>query len=318
MRRPFLITLAAVAAVILVSYGLFVFLKGPSLDPRVLYGNGSIEGTDVKVGSEVAGRVIESNVIEGREVQQGEVLVRIDETDFELKRRQVEAEREALSNALPQIQAELEAARHHAATAEDDLKRYRSLRSSGTASAQKEEQAENAAAAAASKVVALEAKLRETTSQEQAAEQAVGLAASQIEKSIIRAPKKGVITVKGVEPGEVVAPGQTLAILVDMSRLELRVFIAEKDLAKIKVGAAARVRVDSFPQRHFDARVSRIEQEAQFTPREVHMPDERSRMVFGVVLSLSNPDGALKPGMPADAWILWDGAKGWPESLIVP
>ena len=175
-------------------------------------------------------------------------MVRIDDADFQLKRRQAEAEREALSNALPQIQAELEAARHHAATAEDDLKRYRTLRSSGTASAQREEQAENSATAAASKVAALEAQFRETTAQEQAAEQAVALSASQIEKSSIRAPTTGVITVKGVESGEVVAPGQTLAVLVDMSRLELRVFIAEKDLAKIKVGAAGRVRVELLPR----------------------------------------------------------------------
>ena len=48
------------------------------------------------------------------------------------------------------------------------------------------------------------------------------------------------------------------------------------------------------------------------------MPDERVRLVFGVTLAIDNPDGVLKPGMPTDAWILWQPDAGWPERLFVP
>jgi HlyD family secretion protein len=48
------------------------------------------------------------------------------------------------------------------------------------------------------------------------------------------------------------------------------------------------------------------------------MPEERVRMVFGVVLAMDNADRFLKPGMPADAWIRWDDARQWPAKLTVP
>ena len=57
-----------------------------------------------------------------------------------------------------------------------------------------------------------------------------------------------------------------------------------------------------------------IDGQAQFTPRDVHMADERSRTVYGVTLAAANPEGLLKPGMPADSWILWDEKSGWPET----
>ena len=53
-------------------------------------------------------------------------------------------------------------------------------------------------------------------------------------------------------------------------------------------------------------------------PSDIHMEDERSRTVYGVTLEANNPDGLLKPGMPADAWILWDKRAGWPARLTVP
>ena len=78
-----------------------------------------------------------------------------------------------------------------------------------------------------------------------------------------------------------------------------------------------RVRVDGL-ERYFTAKVSRIDDFAQFTPRDIHMPDERQRMVYGVTLILDNTDNELKPGMPADAWIRWDTTAEWPELLMVP
>jgi HlyD family secretion protein len=48
------------------------------------------------------------------------------------------------------------------------------------------------------------------------------------------------------------------------------------------------------------------------------MPEERVTQVFGVTLALANPDGLLKPGMAADAWILWQAEADWPERLVLP
>ena len=48
------------------------------------------------------------------------------------------------------------------------------------------------------------------------------------------------------------------------------------------------------------------------------MADERSRTVYGVTLEAANAEGLLKPGMPADSWILWNEKAGWPQALKAP
>jgi HlyD family secretion protein len=116
----------------------------------------------------------------------------------------------------------------------------------------------------------------------------------------------------------VVAPGQAVAVMANLARVKLKVFVSERDLGKLRLGAPVRLRVDAFPGRDFAARVVRVDAQAQFTPRDVHMADERSRTVYGVTVEAPNPEGLLKPGMPADAWILWDLKAGWPARLRAP
>jgi Barrel-sandwich domain of CusB or HlyD membrane-fusion len=131
-------------------------------------------------------------------------------------------------------------------------------------------------------------------------------------------PAPPTLETRAIEVGELATPGRAVAVLVDLSRMDLKVFIPEKDIGKVELDDPARVRVDAFPDRLFEPSVARVDQRAQFTPRDIHMPEERVRLVFGVTLSLDNPDGVLKPGMPADAWILWQEDAPWPEHLIVP
>ena len=66
----------------------------------------------------------------------------------------------------------------------------------------------------------------------------------------------------------------------------------------------------------FIARISKISDQAEFTPKNVETAEERLKLVFGVELAFVNPDGALKPGMPADGVIHWtaepSGGRGAP------
>jgi hypothetical protein len=58
--------------------------------------------------------------------------------------------------------------------------------------------------------------------------------------------------------------------------------------------------VDSFPDETFTATVTRIADQAEFTPRNVQTEDGRRATVFAIDLALLDPTGRLKPGMPAD------------------
>ncbi|MGD9601809.1 MAG: HlyD family secretion protein [Gammaproteobacteria bacterium] len=318
MRTAWLWTAIVLLLIAGGSYGLYVYLKPAPLPAQLLYGNGHVEGTEVKVAAEVAGRVVESRLVEGRTVTAGALLVRLDDTDPRLNKARAEAEADALGQERERLERELQVWRHHLRTAESDLARYQELKERGTVPPQRLEQAENAFREAQGRVAALEAGIGAIDKRITAARRELDLLVNQIVKTSISAPLGATILIKAVEPGEFVQPGQTVATLLDLRRAELKVFIPERDIAKVKLSALARVRVDAYPDRMFEARVARVDQAAQFTPRDIHMPEERVRLVFGVTLSLDNPDGALKPGMPADAWILWQSAAGWPERLFVP
>ncbi len=318
MKRAWIATPLFLVVLAAASYAFFVYLSPSPLPQGFLYGNGHIEGTEVRVASEVTGRVLESRLVEGKSIAAGDLLVRIDDSDLRIQLKQSRAEQADLDQLRSRQEAQLGPARHHLSTAQAELDRYRSLKATGVASPQRLDQAENAFQDAQRQVTAIQGQISATEALLDAVRQRIDLAQSQIGKTEIKAPISGVILVKAIEPGEFAAPGKPVAVLVDLKSLELKVFIPEADIGKIKLEAAARVKTSAFPDRFYEARVSRVDQQAQFTPRDIHMPEERVRMVFGVTLALDNPTGELKPGMPADAWIRWDDRVAWPNNLIVP
>jgi HlyD family secretion protein len=117
-------------------------------------------------------------------------------------------------------------------------------------------------------------------------------------------PINGVVTARSVEPGVVVAAGKTLLTIIDPKTIYLRGYVPEGEIGKVKVGQRARVFLDSLPKQPFSARVTAIDTQASFTPENIYFQDDRVKQVFGVKISLENPQGLAKPGMPVDAEIL--------------
>lgn len=318
MRATWRLTALVLLLIAAGSYVLFAALRPEALPDQVIYANGRVEGTEVRMAAEIPGRISETPVREGERVAQGDVVVVLDATDIELQQAQAEAEVEALRLDRERLTRELELARHHLGTADEELARYRDLAERGTAPERALDEAEDAFAEAQARVSALEAAVAAAGAQIEAARRGLDLVARRREKATVRAPTDGTVVAKLVEPGEVVPAGAPVAVLVDLTKVEVRVFVPERETGRIGLGDPARVRVDAFPGSLFEGRVARVDQQAQFTPRDVHMPEERVRTVFGVTLALENPDGVLKSGMPADTWILWDAEAGWPERLVVP
>jgi multidrug resistance efflux pump len=143
-------------------------------------------------------------------------------------------------------------------------------------------------------IAALEARVEQ-------ARASLGLLVSQREMMEIRAPVDGVIVSLSAHGGEVVASGATLLTVADLARVKLTVYVPETQLGKVSLGQDALVAVDSFPERVFGGTVTHIADRAEFTPRNVTTQEERVNLVFAVEISLDNAEGALKPGMPADA-----------------
>lgn len=119
----------------------------------------------------------------------------------------------------------------------------------------------------------------------------------------IVSPADATVMAKLIQPGELVAAGRPLATLVDLRELNVRVYVPERDIGRVRLGDVARIRIDAFPDRDFKGKIIEIAQRAEFTPKEVHVKDERVKLVFGVKVRIENPEGFAKPGMPADVRI---------------
>jgi HlyD family secretion protein len=318
MRKSIVFLLSAAALGAGGAYVVLVMLRTDPLPDGILYANGYIEATQVVVSAEVAGRVVENHLIEGAPVRAGAGLVRIDEADLRLQLDQAQRQAEAVGFERAVLAEEARTARHHLETAERDLERHRRLYDAGTVTPTQLRQVEDRVEDLGGRTRTVQVQAAQAQARLAAAERQVELLERQFQKTAVVAPIAGTVLARAIEAGEYASPGRSVAVLADLRRLELKVYIPERDVGRVKLGDAARVQISAFPDRYFPATVARVDQQAQFTPRDIHMPDERVRTVFGVVLALDNPEGYLKPGMTADAWVRWQSGLAWPETLPVP
>ncbi|GAB4466121.1 MAG: hypothetical protein Kow0070_28900 [Anaerolineales bacterium] len=134
------------------------------------------------------------------------------------------------------------------------------------------------------------------------AEANLALLDTQMSKLTVYAPMDGVILTRNVEPGEFVQPGAVALTMANLSELTITVYVPEPRLNEIHLGQGASVTIDvaSGESPVFDAVIIHIADKAEFTPRNVQTVEGRSSTVFAVKLKVTDPEGKLKIGMPAD------------------
>lgn len=123
---------------------------------------------------------------------------------------------------------------------------------------------------------------------------------TQLEKITVYAPMDGVLLTRNVEPGEFVQPGAVAFAMANLDDLTITVYVPEDQYGNLSLGGEATVSVDSFPGETFNAVVVHIADRAEFTPRNVQTVEGRSSTVYAIKLKVTDTEGKLKIGMPAD------------------
>lgn len=134
----------------------------------------------------------------------------------------------------------------------------------------------------------------------QQAQANLALLDAQLSKLSITAPFDGVVLGRSVEIGEVLSPAAPAFMLGVLDPLTITVYVPETEVGLLSISQLAQLSVDSCPGETFSAEIIHIADQAEFTPRNVQTAEGRKTTVFAVKLQISNPDGKLKPGMPAD------------------
>ena len=147
---------------------------------------------------------------------------------------------------------------------------------------------------------------------------AVRTAALNLQKARLRAPSAGIVVSRNFEVGEMVQPGVPVVTMEDLSAPWVEIFVPETEIGKVRLGDRFSVTVDSMPGRAWKGTVTRVYEKAEFTPKTIQTQRERVNLVFRVKVTVENPEGVLKPGMPADARHEGPGPGGSPAPAGSP
>jgi len=219
-----------------------------------------VEGHLVFLSPRVAGQIVEVAVVENQRVEKGDVLVRLDPADFEVRVARARADVDAARNRMAQAHAAADSAAAQARAAavrlrhaDQELARAQSLFADGVGSRTALDAAQAVRDAAAAELHAAE----ERENAERAAlgneapvrqaEAALREAELALEHSFVRAPFAGVIGKKNAEPGAHVSPGQPLVALRDEAEVWVTANFKETQIGVMQPGDAAEIRVDAFP-----------------------------------------------------------------------
>jgi len=325
-----------VFALLFVGVGLFVYVGQNNKKPGELFYSGTIETTQAKLSFQVPGRVAEVKVQEGQSVAKNQVIALLDRAEFESRYEQAKANldravktKQQLITALQisqrtlpaevaRAQAGVKSARDSMADAEKNYQRYEELFRRGVVTEKERDtlklgydvaksrlaESESVLKLAEGNLGRIEAAKDEITTagaQIDVARAALNQAAIQLSYTELISPQDGVVVSRNIEPGETVNTGREVITISDLHRVDLKIFVDEATIGRIKPGQKAAVSVDTFPGKIYEGTVSFVSPEGEFTPKIIQTQKERVKLVYLVKISIANPLYELKAGMPADA-----------------
>ncbi len=229
--------------------------------------------TTIEVKSKASGEILSVPVETGDVVEQGQLLVQVEQTDAR--------------QTLNQAKADLEVARARLKVATSQLDRARSMKASEIISDQDFEQAELEYANAQAQLVRAEANLE--------------IARERMAETTIKAPIRGTIIAKAVEVGQVISSatqvvggGTLLITMADLNEVQVRTLVDETDIGRVQPDLPADITVEAYRDRNFQGRVLKIEPQATV---------QQNVTMFPVIIRIDNREGLLKPGMSAEVTI---------------
>ena len=326
MKKKIIPIVLMVAAVVGGSAYYFVKMSSRASDTSLKI-SGNIEAHESVVGFKVQGRLVELPIEEGQSVKAGDLLARLDQSDY---RQQVEIDDALVKNREAELKLSLSGSRKQEKRSAEqavvdaqatldlskaDAQRYQSLYEKDEVSAQtrdtyvaslKRAQA-NYERAKQNLDMVNEGVRKEQIAINQAgvnsARQALGMSKIKLGYTSLSAPITGVVLIRHAERGEVMATGTPVVTIADLDHMWLRGYISETDIGKVRLGQQVTIKSDTFPGKSYNGKISFISSQAEFTPKSVETHKERVTLVYRVKIALDNSTHELKPGMPADAYI---------------
>lgn len=307
-----LVALVGVTGIAALGWWAYDRLRGDAVPRGFIMANGRLEAQDVRVSAGTGGRLLQLAVREGDSVTAGQIVATIDRRAPEALTTGAHASAAAAQDAVVAAERRIAALESQLKLARLEADRYRRLASREAVSRQAADRAEATLGQLENEVRAARAARALAIRQAEAARAQATATHVGLDETSVVAPVTGTVEDEIARSGEMVAAGAPIVRVRRSDEIKLKVYLPIADAERVKPGMEARGYIDAFPDRPFAGTVERVANEAEFTPKDVHMPDDRTTLVFAVDIRFQNPNRELKDGFPADAWIRWDANAAWP------
>ncbi len=272
--------------------------------------SGNVRATrKVDISSDISARVAELLIEEGDDVEEGQVLLRLDPTRYRAALDRSQAN-------LSQAQAQVAQSQANFLRAERQARRMAQIWASDSLLVSRQD-VENAE----TDLEIQSSMLQASTFGVNQSEAAVEEARDQLSKTVIIAPMTGRVTRLNVEQGETVIvgtmnnPGSLVLTVSDLSVMEVVLEVDETDVPEIALGDYATVELDAFPEREFPGYVTQIGNSAIRPPSQSAGSGQTPTIDFEVIVTLLPPPVELRPDLSATAEVVIDTRNG---QLSVP
>lgn len=305
-----------IAIVIIIAAAAAVLYYRESRKPAEVVLSGTLEARTVNVGSLVGGRVTKTLIDEGMHVESGQLLVTLEtetiDRQLSEQRAAITAAQAALAKALAGPRPEeVSKAASIASNAEMERHRQDRLYRDGIVAKGIAEDAATKAKTAADDLRILQKGTRKedidaARAEVEAQQRKLETLMKQRAETNVVSTVNGVVQSFGLRTGDIVAPNQTVAEILESSQLWVRVYVPETELGLIAVNQPVRVHIDTYPNETFAGHIASVSSQGEYTPRNVQTRAQRAEQVFGVKV-LVDPNPKLKAGMAASVDL---GVKG--------
>ncbi|MBN2173739.1 MAG: HlyD family efflux transporter periplasmic adaptor subunit [Bacteroidales bacterium] len=262
---------------------------------------GNFEADDFIISSESNGKLLFFDVEEGQQLEKGKPVGVVDTTDLILKRKQLLAQKNAISSNITNIEAQIEVQEQQKKNLLVDKNRIENMLKDAAATQKQLDDINGAIEVIDKQISSTKTKYASIRAEQEVVVAQMAQVEESIQKCKIINPINGTVLVKYAEPNEITAFGKPLYKIADMNELFLRVYVSGAQLPQIQLGQEVEVLIDENKKenRHLKGSVSWISESAEFTPKIIQTKEERVNMVYAIKVRVKN-DGRLKIGMPGE------------------
>jgi HlyD family secretion protein len=264
--------------------------------------SGTFEAVETIVSSEATGVIKDFRIEEGSDLEAGQVVGYIDSTQLYLRKKQLQAQVNAVLSRKPDVAAQIASLREQLKQAEREQHRIDNLLKADAATQKQLDDATSQVAIIKKQIEAQESSLGITSRSinEESSPLTIQIAQlnDQLAKCKVVNEVKGTVLTKYAEVNEMAVTGKPLYKIADLSVITLRAYVTGDQLPFLKLNQRVSVFVDAGEgtQKEYTGTVQWISNKAEFTPKTIQTRDERANLVYAVKIRVRN-DGYIKIGM---------------------